>query len=115
MTRIIAIALLCVASQVVAAPVAKTQGECVAYADLALVVATLAKHGVAQRSISAMLPDIYNLGNADAQTLARLIRESARTYIDERRGTPREFAQLLGETCLGSGGRMDAVLGGVES
>jgi len=91
-----------------ATPRVKSAEECVAFADLALVASTLAKHGIAKDRASAMLPDMYNLASDDAQTIANDIVNAA---YRPGHAEPKEFANKLGTQCMRSGGMLDAVLG----
>lgn len=99
------------AAAVQAEPRAKSAEECMAYADLALVASTLARHGIAREHTHAMIPDRYDLRDADAKEIARRIVETAYLLPDATRAEPRAFASALGNTCLRAQGRMDAIIG----
>jgi hypothetical protein len=94
-----------------AEPRAKSAEECMAYADLALVASTLARHGIARERAHAMVPDMYDLRDADAKEIAHRIVEAAYLVPEEARTEPRTFAAALGSTCLRAQGRMDAIIG----
>jgi hypothetical protein len=106
---ILVLALVAAAAQ--AEPRAKSAEECMTYADLALVASTLAKHGIARERTHAMIPDIYDMRDADAQEIARRIVEAAYLVPEAVRTEPRTFASTLGNTCLRAQGRMDAIIG----
>jgi hypothetical protein len=111
MRAAIFILALAAAAVAQAEPRAKSAEECMTYADLALVASTLAKHGIARERAHAMIPDMYNLRDADAAELARRIVEAAYLVPEAARTEPRTFASNLGSTCLRAQGRMDAVIG----
>jgi hypothetical protein len=92
----------------IATPRVKSAEECVAFADLALVASTLAKHGIDKDRASAMLPDMYNLTTDDAQIIAKDIVNAA---YRPGHSEPKEFANKLGTQCMRSGGQLDALLG----
>jgi hypothetical protein len=103
---LIALALFTTAAA--ATPRVKSAEECVAFADLALVASTLAKHGIAKERASAMLPDMYNLASDDAQTIAKdIVNAAYRPGYSE----PKDFANKLGAQCMRTGGQLDALLG----
>lgn len=108
-TLVLAIAAAAIALPAAAAPKAKSPGECALYADLALVAAAAAKHGVPRARLEAMLADIYVLRD-DGRTLARLIVDVVYRTPNVG-GAPRQFAELLGNTCLRAAGDMDGILG----
>ena len=82
--------------------------ECAAFADLALVDSTLAKHGVAKDQSAKMLPDMYELDNGNAQAIARRILDTA---YGQQQSEPRIFAGIVGNSCIRHQGRFNAVLG----
>ena len=82
--------------------------ECVAFADLALVASTLAKHGIAKDQTAKMLPDMYELQTDNAQEIARRILDTA---YGQPKPEPRSFASTIGNSCIRHQGRLDAVLG----
>lgn len=92
-----------------AGPRANSAEECAAFADLALVASTLAKHGIAKAQTAKMLPDMYELQTDNAQEIARRILESA--YGRQQQAEPRSFAHAIGNSCIRHQGRFDAVLG----
>jgi hypothetical protein len=94
-----------------AGPRAKSVEECVAYADLALVAATLAKHDIGRDKAETMLPDMYELVDADAREIARGILDAAYRSGAPARSEPRSFAASLGDSCIRNQGRMDSFLG----
>lgn len=102
------IALALVTTSAVATPRVKSAEECVAFADLALVASTLAKHGIEKDRASAMLPDMYNLASDDAQTIAKDIVNAA---YRPGHSEPKDFANKLGAQCMRSGGQLDPLLG----
>ncbi len=85
--------------------------ECVAYADLALVASTLAKHGINQADTELMIPDMYDMRSENAQQIARRIVEVAYSPELSKKGEPRSFASAFGNMCVRTGGRIDAFLG----
>ena len=85
--------------------------ECIAYADLALVASTLAKHGINQAATESMIPDMYDMKTENAQEIARRIIEVAYSPDLGRMGEPRSFASAFGSMCVRTGGRIDAFLG----
>jgi len=110
--RKIALALLAASTvapiTALATPRVQSAEECIAFADLALVASTLAKHGITIDRARAMMPDMYNLSTDDAQTIASDIVAAA-----YRPGTsePKDFANRLGTQCMKSGGQLGGVLG----
>lgn len=105
---IFVLAFAAVAAQ--AEPRAKSAEECMAYADLALVASTLARHSIPRERTHAMIPDMYDLNDADAKEIARRIVDAAYLLPDAARTEPRSFASTLGNTCLRAQGRMDAII-----
>jgi len=85
--------------------------ECIAYADLALVASTLAKHGINQAATESMIPDMYDMKTENAQEIARRIIEVAYSPDLGRMGEPRSFASAFGSMCVRTGGRIEAFLG----
>ncbi len=85
--------------------------ECIAYADLALVASTLAKHGIDQAATESMIPDMYDMRTENAQEIARRIVEVAYSPDLSKRGEPRSFATAFGNMCVRTGGRIEAFLG----
>lgn len=94
-----------------AAPKARSSEECMAYADLALVAATLAKHGMDGMQTKAMLADIYTIQGDHSKEMARLIVESSKHYISLKSGTPRDYARMFAEVCVTQQGNVDGLLG----
>ncbi len=106
--KVVLVALALFTTSAIATPRVKSAEECVAFADLALVASTLAKHGIAKDRASAMLPDMYNLASDDAQSIAHDIVDAAyRPGFSE----PKEFANKLGTQCMKTGGQLGALLG----
>lgn len=91
-----------------AQPRAQSAEECLAFAEFALVASTLAKHGIAREKAETVLPDIYTLDADHVKTLARAILDAA--YRPEPM-EPRQFATVLGNACMRSGGSMEGILG----
>jgi hypothetical protein len=108
MKPIIAALLLAAAASAAAEPRIASADECIAYADLALVAATLAKHGIDKGKAGTMLPDMYALESSDAKVLARRILDSA--YVLDGK-EPKAYAAGFAEACLKSGGRIEGFLG----
>ena len=104
-------ALLLVACAAHAESRAKSYEECVAFADMALVSSTLAKHGITRERAATMLPDIYSLEDGDVKDIAGKILDAAyrRSSVDP--AEPRAFALALGNTCIKNGGRLEGFLG----
>jgi hypothetical protein len=100
--------LMLAATAAAAEPRIRSADECIGWADLALVAATLAKHGIAKEKASTMLPDMYALETADARLLAGRILDSA--YV-ARSAVPKAYAAGFAEACLKNGGRFDGFLG----
>ncbi|MSQ18116.1 MAG: hypothetical protein EXR39_00820 [Betaproteobacteria bacterium] len=103
---LIALALLSTAA--VATPRVKSAEECVAFADLALVASTLAKHGITKDHATAMLPDMHNLASDDAPAIAQDIVNAA---YRPGHSEPKDFANKLGAQCMRTGGQLDGMLG----
>ena len=82
--------------------------ECAAFADLALVASTLAKHGIDKDQSAKMLPDMYELDNDNSQEIARRILDTA---YGQQQAEPRIFAGIVGNSCIRHQGRFNAVLG----
>ena len=93
-----------------AAPKAKSQDECMAYADLALTAAALAKNKVADAQADKVLADIYSMKTDDAKEMARMIVGSARIYAASG-GHPMDYAQGFAQVCLAQRGNVDSILG----
>ncbi len=91
-----------------AEPRAASPEECYAYADLALVAATLAKHGVARDKTEMMLPDMYEVHSEDGQEMARRIVEAAYRELGQQ---PKNFAAKVANVCLLNGGSIEPALG----
>lgn len=111
MRAVVASLALAAAASASAEPRARSVEECLAYADLALVASTLAKHGIERARTETMLPDMYTLADEQARELARRIVGAAYARAGRMPEEPRTFAAAVGSTCLRSEGRMDAVLG----
>lgn len=109
--RILFACLLLAAVSAHAGPRARSVEECVAYADLALVAATLAKHDIGREKAETMLPDMYQLLDADAREIARGILDAAYRTGAPARSEPRNFASSLGDSCIRNQGRMESFLG----
>jgi len=107
--RSLVAALLFVALPAYAGPRAKSVAECMVLADLALVASTLAKHGIGRDKTDTMLPDMYDLTRPEARELARQIVDVA--YRPNPDAEPKGFAVTVGNVCVRSGGRVDAILG----
>ena len=103
--------LMLVAAPALADTKVNSVEECLAYADLALVASTLAKHGINQAKTETMLPDMYNLNTEDAQEIARRIVEVAYGPQVAKMGEPRTFANAFGNMCVRTGGRLEGILG----
>ena len=100
--------LFLVAVSAYAEPRAASVEECYAYADLALVASTLAKHGVTRDKTEMMLPDMYEVHSEDGQEMARRIVEAA--YREHGR-QPKSFAAEVANVCVLNGGSIDPALG----
>jgi Skp family chaperone for outer membrane proteins len=108
MKRLLVTALLAAAASASAEPRIQSAEECIGFADLALVAATLAKHEVAREKTDTMLPDMYELEADRAKEVARRIVDVA--YV-AKGSEPKAFAASFAQACLRSGGRLDRVLG----
>lgn len=91
-----------------AAPKAKNYNECATYADVAIVAADAAKHGISRTRLEAALPDIYGKGNDDSREITRLILE--RAYARPP-ANPAQWAGELLAMCTERRGDMDGFLG----
>jgi hypothetical protein len=96
------------AAAIYAAPRAKNHNECVTYADLAIVAASAAKHGIARSRLEAALPDIYGKGNEDSREISRLILDRAYSAPP---ANPGQWASELLAMCTERRGDMDGFLG----
>ena len=103
--------LMLVAAPALADTKVNSVEECLAYADLALVASTLAKHGIKQDKAESMLPDMYTLNTEDAQEIAHRIVEVAYSPTLVKLGEPKTFATAFGSMCVRTGGRLDGILG----
>lgn len=100
--------LLAIAFAAFSAPKAKTHEECATYADVAIVAASAAKHGIARARLEAALPDIYGKGNDDTREITRLILDRA---YDLPPANPGAWAGELLRMCTERRGNMDGFLG----
>ena len=107
-TAVAVLVTLFAATGAMAEPRARSVEECAIYADLALVAATLAKHGIPRDTAARMLPDMYEISTGEARELAQRILESA--YLP-RGVAPKDFSRELVGSCVARGGALDAVLG----
>lgn len=96
-----------------AAPRAESPQECTLLADFGVIAATHAKHGITREATMEMAKDIYVLtpGVARGPELMDLVARAAYTFIQQKQGTPGDFATLLFRVCNMSGGNLDPVLG----
>lgn len=104
----VAIAAVFAASALYAAPKAKNYNECATYADLAIVAASAAKHGISRSRLEAALPDIYGKGNEDTREVTRLILDRA---YGKPPPNPAQWASELLAMCTERRGDMDGFLG----
>jgi hypothetical protein len=104
--RILAVAMMFAAVSVYAEPRPKSPEECMMFADLALVVSTLAKHGIEQTKAAAMIPDMYQLESENAREIARQVLTAAYQAIP---GEPKHFAAAFGARCLSFRGSIGSV------
>lgn len=110
MTRVLlALALSLGISAAIAAPKAQNARECQLYAELALVAAAAAKHGVERERLEAMLLEIYGFSEQELQVARAIVDVVYRT--PDVAGSPQAFARLLGDTCVRTRGDMDSILG----
>lgn len=91
-----------------AAPKAKSHEECATYADVAIVAAASAKHGISRQRLEAAIPDIYGKGNDDTREIVRLILDRAYAAPPQ---SPSEWASVLLRMCTERRGDMDGFLG----
>jgi len=103
--------LMLVAAPALADTKANSVEECLAYADLALVASTLAKHGITQAKTESMLPDMYALNTEEAQDIAHRIVELSYSSNLIKLSEPKAFATAFGSMCVRTGGRLDSILG----
>lgn len=94
-----------------AAPHAQSPEECSVLADVALVAATHAKHGIGEERTLAMLPDMYGGLDARGLEIAHSVVAAARSFFESTKGKPSEFASALADTCMQRRGNLDAILG----
>ncbi len=111
MKEVLIAGLMLVATPAFADTKVNSVEECVAYADLALVASTLAKHGIKQADTESMIPDMYDMKTENAQEIARRIVEFAYSPDLPKKGEPRSFASAFGNLCVRTGGRIEAFLG----
>lgn len=112
----IALCLVFVVAPSGAAPKAKSAAECAAYADMALLLATAERHGIERERAAQMLPDIYSYlfedrGDEAIAIAAALVSAAYAWRAAQPASAPREFAELLGATCMRYRGDMDSLLG----
>lgn len=100
--------LLALAFAVFSAPKAKSSTECATYADVAIVAASAAKHGISRSRLEAALPDIYGKGNDDSREITRLILDRA---YGAPPANPGQWASELMRQCAERRGDMDGFLG----
>lgn len=98
------------------APRAKSPQECVVLADMALVAAANARHGIDQVATLDAMPDIYGpfieLRREEGLRLVRLVVRAAYRAMEHRASmTPADFGSALGTGCMQRQGDLQPILG----